>query len=75
MLVEKKINMDVSVYNHISMCEECGIEPVNSMFIKGCSSITITNDHVLDYITESRDKFDLILDEKLVEIEQKVEVM
>lgn len=75
MLVKTKINMDVSVYNHISMCEEHGIEPVNSIFINGGSSTTITNDHILDYITESRDKFDLLLDEKLVEIEQKVEVM
>lgn len=75
MLVGKKINMDVSVYSHISMCEEHGIEPVNSTFVRGCSSIIITNDHVLDYITESRDKFDLLLDEKLVEIEQKVEVL
>lgn len=75
MLVKTKINMDVSVYNHISVCEEYGIEPVNSMFVNGCSSTTITNDHVLDYITESRDKFDLLLDEKLVEIEQKGEVM
>lgn len=55
---------DVSVMKHIESFDNRKDNPVGSSIIISCCETVITEEHVLEYIMESKERFDLVVNGK-----------